>query len=134
MARATPRSPVANIDKLAGPEWYPLFKDLHAGMIYELAGKQKDAGARFERAYKLDDGALRVIDSYGRWLSRNGDQAAAVDVYEKFDKKLSRHPLVMEAMREVKAGKKLGPLVDSPQTGAAEALVRHRCVADPARW
>ncbi|MBX9710000.1 MAG: tetratricopeptide repeat protein [Xanthobacteraceae bacterium] len=113
---------VANIDKLAGPEWYPLFKDLHAGLIYELANKQKDAGARFERAYKLDDGALRVVDSYGRWLSRNKDEAAAIDVYEKFDKKLSRHPLVVEALREIKAGKKLGPLVDSPQTGAAEAL------------
>ncbi|MGY3361019.1 tetratricopeptide (TPR) repeat protein [Bradyrhizobium sp. GM0.4] len=30
---------VATIDKLAGPEWYPLFKDLHAGMILEL-GRQ----------------------------------------------------------------------------------------------
>ncbi len=46
---------VANIDKLTGPEWYPIFKDLHSGMILELAGKEKDAGARFERAYKLDD-------------------------------------------------------------------------------
>src|SRR3984957_8078658 len=34
---------VATIDKLAGPEWYPIFKDLHAGMILELAGKEKDA-------------------------------------------------------------------------------------------
>src|SRR3954467_13430352 len=45
------KAAVANIDKLTGPEWYPLFKDLHAGMILELAGKEKDAGARFERAY-----------------------------------------------------------------------------------
>src|SRR5690242_1695690 len=37
------KSAVANIDKLTGPEWYPLFKDLHAGMILELAGKEKDA-------------------------------------------------------------------------------------------
>lgn len=113
---------VANIDKLAGPEWYPLFKDLHAGMIYELADKQKEAGVRFERAYKLDDGALRVADSYGRWLSHNKDKADAIAVYEKFDKKLPRHPLVIEALREIKAGKRLGPLVETPQAGAAEAL------------
>src|SRR6202046_462729 len=31
---------VAAIDKLTGPEWYPIFKDLHAGMILELAGKE----------------------------------------------------------------------------------------------
>ncbi len=113
---------IANIDKLNGPEWYPIFKDLHAGMILELANKQKDAGVRFERAYKLDDSALRVADAYGRWLSRNKDQADATAVYEAFDKKLPHHPLVEEGLRETKAGKKLAPLADSAQTGAAEAL------------
>jgi tetratricopeptide (TPR) repeat protein len=113
---------VANIDKLAGPEWYPIFKDLHTGMILELAGKEKDAGVRLERAYKLEDSMLRVSDDYGRWLTRNKDAAAAMAVYEAFDKKLPRHPLVQEAMREISAGKKLSPIADSPQTGAAEAL------------
>src|ERR1700682_4050559 len=110
------------IDKLTGPEWYPIFKDLHAGMILELGGKEKDAGARLERAYKLDDSMLRVSDAYARWLSRNKDAAAATAVYEAFDKKLARHPLVLEGLRETKAGKKLAPLVDSAQAGAAEAL------------
>lgn len=113
---------VANIDKLAGPEWYPIFKDLHSGMILELAGREKDAGVRLERAYKLEDSMLRVSDDYGRWLSRNKDAASAKAIYEAFDKKLPRHPLVQEAMREVEAGKKLPPIVDSPQAGAAEAL------------
>jgi tetratricopeptide (TPR) repeat protein len=113
---------VANIDKLAGPEWYPIFKDLHAGMILELAGKEKEAGVRLERAYKLEDSMLRVSDDYARWLSRNKDAASAMAVYEAFDKKLPRHPLVQQAMRETEAGKKLPPIADSPQAGAAEAL------------
>ena len=113
---------IANIDKLAGPEWYPIFKDLHAGLIFELANKQKEAGVRLERAFKLDDSALRVTDAYARWLSRNKDSAAATAVYENFDKKLARHPIVVEGLRETKAGKKLPPLVDSAQQGAAEAL------------
>ncbi len=116
------KSAIANIDKLTGPEWYPIFKDLHAGMILELANKEKDAGARFERAYKLDDSMLRIAEAYARWLSRNKDSTAARAVYEAFDKKLARHPLVLEGLRETKAGKKLSPLVDSPQSGAAEAL------------
>ena len=116
------KTAVANIDKLTGPEWYPIFKDLHSGMILELAGKEKDAGVRLERAYKLDDGMLRVADDYARWLTRNKDDAAATAVYEAFDKKLPRHPLVLEGLRETKAGKKLPPLVDSAQAGAAEAL------------
>jgi tetratricopeptide (TPR) repeat protein len=116
------KTAIANIDKLTGPEWYPIFKDLHSAMILELAGKEKDAGARLERAYKLDDSMLRVVDDYGRWTSRNKDAAAASAIYEAFDKKLPRHPLVQEDLRETRAGKKLPPLVDSPQTGAAEAL------------
>src|SRR5579863_6400173 len=116
------KAAVANIDKLTGPEWYPIFKDLHSGMILELAGKEKEAGMRLERAYKLEDSMLRVSDDYARWLSRNKDAASAAAIYEAFDKKLPRHPLVLEGLRETKAGKKLPPLVDSPQSGAAEAL------------
>src|ERR1700682_1097658 len=116
------KTAVANIDKLTGPEWYPIFKDLHSGMILELAGKDKDAGARLERAHKLDDSMLRVADDYARWLSRNKDAAAAAAVYTAFHNKLSRHPLVLEGLRESRAGKKLTPLVDSAQSGAAEAL------------
>src|SRR3989440_778218 len=116
------KAAVANIDKLTGPEWDPIFKDLHTGMILETSGKEKDAGTRFERAYKLDDSMLRVSDAYARWLSRNKDGGAATAIYEAFDKKLPRHPLVQEGLRDTKAGKKLPPLVDSAQAGAAEAL------------
>src|SRR6202035_1836093 len=70
------KAAVASIDKLTGPEWYPIFKDLHSGMILELAGKEKEAGVRLERAYKLEDSMLRVADDYARWLSRNKDDAA----------------------------------------------------------
>src|SRR6195256_6095902 len=115
------KTAVANIDKLTGPEWYPIFKDLHSGMILELSGKEKDAGQRLERAYKLDDSMLRVADEYARWLSRNKDAAASTAIYENFDKKLPRHPLVLEGLRDTRSGKKLTPLVDSAQGGAAEA-------------
>src|SRR6185312_2087486 len=113
---------VAGIDKLTGPDWYPIFKDLHAGMILELSGKEKDAGARFERAYKLDDSMLRISEAYAHWLSRNKGDDQAIAIYEAFDKKLARHPLVQEGLRETRAGKRLPPLVDSAQAGAAEAL------------
>src|SRR3954462_5639207 len=97
------KAAVANIDKLTGPEWYPIFKDLHAGMILELAGKEKEAGVRLERASKLDDTMLRVADDYARWLTRNKDSAAATAIYQAFEKKLPRHPLVQEALRETRA-------------------------------
>jgi tetratricopeptide (TPR) repeat protein len=113
---------VAAIDRLAGPDWYAIFKELHAGMIYDLAGNKKEAGKRFEHAYKLDPTALRVVEAYGSWLSRNASRKEALGVFEAFDKALPRHPLVVEAMDKLKAGEKLPPLVTTPQAGAAEAL------------
>jgi tetratricopeptide (TPR) repeat protein len=116
------KTAVATIDKLTGPEWYPIFKDLHSGLILQLADKQKDAGTRLERAYKSNDSALRVVDAYARWTSSNKDPAAAEAIYEAYGKKHPRDPSVLEAISETKAGKKLPSQVDTPQAGAAEAL------------
>ena len=91
-------------------------------MILDLAGQKKEAGKRFERAYKLDPTALRVVQAYGSWLSRNGNKDEALKIFKTFDEALPHHPLIMEAIAELKAGKKLPPLVDSPQAGAAEVL------------
>ncbi len=113
---------VAAIDRLAGPDWYAIFKDLHAGMIYDLAGIKKDAGKRFEHAHKLDSSALRVVEAYGSWMSRNASAKEALGIFEAFDKVLPRHPLVVEAMDRLKANEKLPSLVTTPQAGAAEAL------------
>ncbi len=110
------------IDKLAGADWYAIFKDLHAGLILDLAGQKKDAAKRFERAYKLDPTALRVVQSYASFLSRQGNNADALKVFATFDEALPRHPLVVEATDELKAGKKLPLMVDTPQAGAAEVL------------
>jgi Flp pilus assembly protein TadD len=114
------KTAIATIDKLTGPEWYPIFKDLHSGMILQLADKQKDAGARLERAYKSNDSALRVVDAYARWTSINKDPAAAEAIYEAYGKKHPRDPSVLAAISEIKAGKKLPSQVDTPQAGAAE--------------
>ena len=58
-----------SIDKLAGADWYAIFKELHAALILDVAGQKKEAAKRFERRYKLDPMALRVVQSYGSFLS-----------------------------------------------------------------
>jgi tetratricopeptide (TPR) repeat protein len=116
------KAAVDNIDRLTGPEWYAIFKDLHAGLILDLAGNKKEAGKRLERVYKLDGNALRAVEAYAHWASRNLGKDEALKIYETFDKVLPQHPLVVEAMGELKDGEKLDPLVESPQAGAAEVL------------
>jgi len=113
---------VAAIDKLQGADWYALFKDLHAGLILDLAGKRKEAGKRFERAHKLDATALRLVEAYGSWLSRNHRKDEAIKVFKAFDAQLPRHPLIVEAMDKLEHGKRIPPMIDTPQAGAAEVL------------
>src|SRR5262249_55501233 len=95
-----------SIDKLAGADWYAIFKELHAALILDVAGQKKEAEAakRFERSYKLDPTALRVVQSYGSFLSRQGNTADALKVFTAFDEALPRHPLIVEATNELKAG------------------------------
>jgi tetratricopeptide (TPR) repeat protein len=116
------RAAIEGIDKLAGPDWYAIFKDLHAGLIYDLAGNRKEAGKRLERAHKLDPNALRAVEAYGRWLSRSGSRDDALKVFQTFDKVLPRHPLITDAMDDIRSGDKLAPLVESVPAGAAEVL------------
>src|SRR5262249_49572506 len=117
-----PKSAVGSIDKLQGADWYALFKDLHAGLILDLAGNKKEAGKRFDRAHKLDGTALRVVEAYGGWLSRNGTKEEALKAFQGFDSQLPRHPLIADAMNNLKKGKQVPLLIDSAQAGGAEVL------------
>lgn len=110
------------IDRLSGPDWYALFKDLHAGLILDLAGSKKEAGIRLDRVYKLDRNMLRVAQAYGSWASRNAGKDEALKIFQAFEKVLPRHPLIVAAMEELGEGNQLPPLVDGPQAGAAEVL------------
>src|SRR5450631_1062768 len=51
---AESKAAIDSVDKLSGPEWYGIFKELHAGMILDSAGVKKDAGKRLEHAHTLD--------------------------------------------------------------------------------
>jgi tetratricopeptide (TPR) repeat protein len=111
-----------SIDKLTGADWYAIFKELHSALILDLAGQKKEAAKHFERSYKLDPTALRVVQAYGSFLSRQGNTDEALKVFAAFEEALPRHPLIVEAVNELKAGKKLPLMIESPQAGAAEVL------------
>ena len=117
-----PKAALATIDRLQGPDWYNIFKDQHAGLILDIGNNKKEAARRFEKVHKLDGTNLRVVESYGSFLSRHGSKDKALEVYGTFDKALPRHPLVTQAIKQVEAGTKLPPMVPDAQAGAAEVL------------
>ncbi len=102
-----PHAAVDAMDKLSGPDWYGIFKDLHAGLILDMAGDKKDAGPRYESAYKADPTALRTVEAYGRFLSRTGSKDDALKIYQDFSKELPDHPLITGEMKSISDGDKL---------------------------
>ena len=105
-----------------GEKALSVFKDYHAGLIADVLGDSKEASARFGRAYAADQATLRIIDAYARVLARQGDTEGAKKVYEDFAKTTPNHPMVEAALADLKAGKKLEPIVHDAREGAAEAL------------
>ena len=99
-----------------------VFRDFHAGLIAELFGDTAEAGKRLRAAYAADKNTLRLVDAYGRYVSRHGDKAEALKVYQDFDAVLPNHPIIMSAIAALKAGKVLDPLIKTAEQGAAEVL------------
>ncbi|MBN8940720.1 MAG: tetratricopeptide repeat protein [Rhizobiales bacterium] len=113
---------VAAVDRLTGADWFQLFKQFHAGLILDAAGRRADAGRRLEEAYKQDPTILRIVDAYGRWSSRARNLDEARQVYAAFDKVVPNHPMVEDAQRRLREAQTLPPLVRNAQGGAAEVL------------
>jgi len=110
------------VDKLSGPEWYGLFKDLHSGLISDLAGSRKEAGKRFEHAFKTDATILRVMQSHASLLSRNGQHDEALKIYQDYEKQMPRYPLTVEGLALLKKDIPLPRITETAQEGAAEVL------------
>jgi len=110
------------LDRLKGERAYNVFRDYHAGLIANMTGNTAEAERRLKAAYEAERNTLRVVDAYARFESRRGNRDAAIEIYTAFDNLLPRHPIVREALDELRAGKTLQPLVSTAQEGGAEVL------------
>lgn len=113
---------IKTIDSLNGPEWYGVFKNFHAGLILDAAGRRKEGVERFAAAYKLDPSGVRLVEAFGRSLMRNGRQSEAIETLLAFDKSVPDHPLIQAALRQIRDGAKMEPLVTTSRQGAGEFL------------
>lgn len=118
-----PQAGVAALDRLTGADWYTLFKNFHAGLILDAAGRRADAGKRLEAAYKQDPTILRIVDAYGRWASRAKSPDEARQIFAAYDKVIPNHPIIAAASQRLAVpGASLPVLVRNSQSGAAEVL------------
>ena len=115
------RRALAVADRITDPK-VQSFKNFHAGLIAETLGDSAEAQRRLKSAYEADKGTLRLVDAYGRFLSRHNDAEGAKAVYRDFAKIAGRQALVEAAQAELSAGRVLERLVHNAREGAAEVL------------
>ena len=110
------------IDKVSGLDWYTVFKNYHAGLIADRAGRTDEATKRLEAAFKADGNALRVVEAWVRHLARIGRGEEASKVLADFETQVPDHPVMAALRDDIRAGRKPAPIVTSVQAGAAEFL------------
>jgi tetratricopeptide (TPR) repeat protein len=109
------------LDRIRDPSVFA-FRDYHAGLIAGLLGNVAEAQRRLKSAHDDDKNSLRFADAYARVLSAQGDMAGARKVYEDFSGIIPHHPLIQQALADLKANQTLDPVVHNAKEGAAEAL------------
>jgi tetratricopeptide (TPR) repeat protein len=113
---------LATVDGIKGEESIGTFRDFHAGLIADLGGDAAEAEKRLAAAYKVESKTLRMVDVYSRFLARHGKKDEALAVLQDFNKALPRHPLILDTMAKIEAGKPVDSAVPSVAAGAAEVL------------
>ncbi len=117
-----PKRAIETLERLKGEPSYNLFRDYHAGLILDAAGRKADAEKRLKSAYDAEKTTLRLVDLWARFQARSGDFNGAAETYAAFDRLLPNHPVIREGMTLV--GRKEAPprQISTPQQGAAEVL------------
>ncbi len=101
---------------------FAVFRNFHAGLIADVMNDVPEAQRRLKAAYDADKKTLRLVDAYGRFVSRHGDKAEALRIYQDFNTLAPNQPMVTSALATLKAGKILEPLLKNADQGAAEVL------------
>ncbi len=117
-----PKKALETIDGMKGEAALAVFRDYHAGLIADIAGNSAEAEKRLKAAYTAESKTLRIVDVYGRFLSRQGRNEEAKRVYRDFEKVLPRHPVVTSALAQLDEGKTLESAVPNASAGAGEVL------------
>ena len=113
---------LAAVDKLAGPSWYGIFKDYHAALIADLAGREDLAVQRISTAFETDGTALRVVEAYGRIMARAGKRDEAIAGLATFLAEQPNQPIIGDLLASLKSGITPEPMAADARAGAADVL------------
>ncbi len=96
--------------------------DYQVALIYDYAGRPKEALENYERAWKSGLRLAVDVDAYGKLLERQGDYDQAIAVYEEFISNVGANPTIQASLSRAKARTPAAPKISSPAQGAAISI------------
>jgi tetratricopeptide (TPR) repeat protein len=114
---------IDTLERLKGESTFDRFRDFHAGLILDIAGRRNDANRRLKAAYDAEKTNLRLVDLWARQQARAGDSEAALATLNDFEQRVRpNHPVVRDAIAKISSKEPLQRIVGNTQQGAAEVL------------
>ena len=113
---------IAEADTVNQAEWARFYVRYHKALMYDVAGQGTQARAAFERIFRSDTKSFRVALAYAHHASAAGDNKLAEATLDEHTKKTGGavHPVAKGLGARLKAGDRVGLLVETPNQGLAE--------------
>ena len=96
--------------------------DYQIAMIYDYAGRPKEALENYERAWKSGLRLAVNVDAYGKLLERQGNYDQAIGVYQEFIDTVGANPTIQASLNRAKARTPAAPKISGPAQGAAISI------------
>lgn len=122
-AEGYPDKAIEALDPLAANSGFAVLRDLHAGLIYDVAGRDDLAEKNYKSAIEgSQGGSLRLVQALGSLYERTGRPDQAKALYDQYLKENPDTILLDAELKRLTAGGKAEPLVTTATDGLAEAL------------
>lgn len=114
---------LAELNYISSIAAFDLFRLSHKALVLDHAGRTERAATAYRAALDAGgDGAIRVVDAYGRFLERTGRTEVARALYKNFLEQSPDNPMITTALARLEKGERPEPLIATPDQGIAEAL------------
>ena len=114
---------IAALDPLAQNSGFTVLRDMHAGLLYDVAGITDAAEEGYKNALDgSQGGALRLVQALGSLYERTGREDEARELYEEYVAENPDTVLLDPEMKRLDSGASAPPLLRDSTDGLAEAL------------
>ncbi|PCI89046.1 MAG: hypothetical protein COB24_00785 [Hyphomicrobiales bacterium] len=117
-----PEEAIASLEKLQENSFHQIYYLINSAILAEMQDRQKDADIFYNEALLLGGTKLDLIEAYGRFLERTGREKQAFALYDDFENRAGKHPLIDKARARLIAGDKPEPMIANAQEAIAYNL------------